>query len=73
MTEITEKILNLICQEEEISIREIKNTLHISTETLNEEMSFLADFGFVQLDKTVEFVRLSNWYKKFVNEIYVDL
>ncbi len=73
MTKMTEEILSLICEKGEISVRDIKNVLNIASEKLELEMCFLIEFGFVKLDKTKQYVRLSNRSKKYVRDYYVEV
>lgn len=68
MSELTEEILGLISEEGEIRIKEIKERLNITTATLATEIFFLAELGFVQLDKSKEYIRLTKRSKKFFEE-----
>jgi len=68
MSELTEEILGLISEEGEIRIKEIKEKLNITTATLATEIFFLTELGFVQLDKSKEYIRLTKRSKKFFEE-----
>jgi len=68
MSELTEEILGLISDKGEIRIKEIKERLNITTATLATEIFFLTELGFVQLDKSKEYIRLTKRSKKFFEE-----
>jgi Mn-dependent DtxR family transcriptional regulator len=68
LSDLAEEILSLISKKGEIGIKEIKDRLNVSKETLTTEIDFLVEAGFVKLDKSKRYIRLSNRCKKFLEE-----
>ena len=60
MSDLTDDIVDLVMDKREISLREIKDRLVISSATLATEIMFLMELGLVKLDKSKQFVYLRN-------------
>ena len=60
MSDLTDDIIDLVMDKREISLREIKDRLVISSATLATEITFLIIIGLVKLDKSKQFVYLRN-------------
>ena len=60
MSDLTDDIIDLVMDKREISLREIKDRLVISSATLATEIMVLIEFGLVKLDKSKQFVYLRN-------------
>lgn len=60
MSDLTDDIIKLVMDKREISLREIKDRLVISSATLATEIMFLMELGLVKLDKSKQFVYLRN-------------
>ncbi len=68
MSNLAEEIIRITGERGEVEIRELKNMLNVSADTIYSEIHFLIETGFLTLDKTKSYVRLSNRCKKFVEK-----
>ncbi|MEM3097610.1 MAG: hypothetical protein QXU32_02715 [Nitrososphaerales archaeon] len=65
---MAEEIISMVMEKGEIAIGEIRNELNVTSETVVSEIDFLVRMGFLKLDKTKSYVRLSERCKKFLEE-----
>ena len=68
MRELAEEMLSLISKKGKIEIREIQEKLCLTRETATTIVDFLLEFGFVWLDESKTYVRLSEPCRKLLEE-----
>ncbi len=69
MIGLADEILSLIARKDQIEIADIQDRFGITKQTANSVIDFLVKFGFIEIDDSKRYVRLSEPCKKFFAEI----
>ncbi len=65
---LTSEVLFMISKNGEVEIGEIQDKFTITKETADTITTFLVKFGFAEWDTNKKYVKLSNAYKRFLDE-----
>lgn len=72
MLSLAEEMLAVIAGKGEMPIKEIQDRFSLSMETTNCFIDFLVDFGFAEFNEQRTHVALSQVYKKFLEEEWIE-
>lgn len=69
MSALAEEILSVLAKKGRIEITDVQDSFNVTKETARMALDFLMKFGFIELDKSKEYIRLSEPCQKFFAEV----